>query len=81
MNDKKSVEEKPCIDLQFAQELLIAGKLGLKQLKAMVERQKKKGVDVTDLEKILKRGKATERLGERTLKTALDKYKVAEKEV
>lgn len=81
MNEKKREEEKPCIDLKVAQELFAVGKVGLKQLMTMVDRQKKKGVDVADLETILKRGRATERTAKRVLETALDKYKVTEKEV
>lgn len=81
MNTNKNEEEKPCIDLEVAQELFAVGKLGLKQLMGMVDRQKKKGVDVADLEKILKRGKATERTAKHLLETAFNKYGVKEKEV
>jgi len=81
MNDNKSEEERPCIDLGVAQELLTIGKLELKQLEAMVDRQKKKGVDVADLEKLLKRGWATERTAKHLLETAFNKYEVKKKEV
>lgn len=81
MTPDKSKEEKPCIDLKVAQELLATGKLGLKQLEIAVNRQRNKGVDVADLVKILNRGKATERSAKHLLETAFTKYEIGEKEV